>query len=370
MRMLIKITVGLMYSTILLLFTACDWLKPEVSLNYAGNAVFNQDSSKVLILESRYTTKDPDQPYWNNTVSHREWQLALLTATPTNLGSRTALAVLDDLDGDFIDGAIQSNAVYWYTDSTAASRLFYAIHSQAVIRTLPDGQRSILSLPYATEARYFWNHLPWIDDSVPPDAFSILPSPDGEFTAVYYQIAVLGENIFADMDYYKCIAIFDRQNRFLAAWDPYTDNGLQADRLSAQLRVDPPIFNPAYDNPAPPGFQAKGPVASYAPAYFQWSADSRRLYVAGKSYSEDQTFSYQLDLNPGSTPFLTVTPEVSIPAKAIPVPGRAVSDEGKVLSLEVSENELEVQLYLHQLSDWTAHGNPSFVSPTAVNYAY
>lgn len=350
------------------LLGACGWFQAPTPMKIALNAVWDQKSEQLIILESRYETRKPEKPYWDGTAGHTGWETVLFTSRKTDFSDWQEVARWDNSDGEAEGGAAQATPLYWYRDESGPGRIFYAMHGRAVVRDLSGGRRYELSLPGPVQDRYFWNHVPSLKDGQPPDAISILPSPDGMLTAVYYQLGVLAGGFFGDMDFYKCIAIFDRQGHFLAAWDPYTDEGKILSRLRAMLRLDLPELEPNYDNPPPPAFQSKSPVASLASTYFIWGQDSRSLYVIG-SYAEDR-FAYLLTLNSGTNPGVAAAAVSEVPERAVSVPGRAVSDSGLLLSVERSRDELGARIYGHQLSDWLPFNHVPMVSLSTISYAY
>jgi len=347
---------------------SCSWFLPTFEQQIATSAVWDQTSAHILILESRYQTRNPGKPYWDTTAGHTGWMTVLYTTTSANLDQRQELIRWDNTSGDAEGGSAQAVPLYWYKDGVQPGRLFYAVHGVAVVRNLVTGQRSVLRIPEAVENKYFWSHVPSADNGLPPDAFSVLPSPDGNYTAVFYQVAVLAGSIFDAMDYYKCIAIFDRQGKFIAAWDPYTDEGKLSSRLRSPLLLQQAIIVPEYDNPPRPGYQAKKPVPSYASAHFIWAKDSRSLYIAG---NDSQTnFAYRLSIDPAAEPKLSAQTINQFPERAVPAPGRAVSAEGWLLSVESSPDELTARIYLHQLTDWVSHAEIQLVPLMDIEYAY
>ncbi len=196
---------------ILLSLSACSLTPTEVLVDREVNFSFADDFSEAIVVVSRYTTTQPEQPFYND--SSAQHYRVLLKRTSTNNQGRTDFyewteSFTDSQTGEEVEidggGNIAYAPVYWLKSRQRLIGEGFDL-SGAFILELDSGKRRRLDPNAAFQVALGKDEYLWLSNAF--TANSIIPSPDSEKVAVLFQAAYEG-NSFYDLRFKNLLAFY------------------------------------------------------------------------------------------------------------------------------------------------------------------
>lgn len=297
----------------LMLACSCDLLLPETVVVREINAAWAPDDSAILVVESEYRTKHPEEPHFN-AVSAYDWKLRFRIDAP-DLGHG---AVAMEWGEETSQGGIpQYGHLYWLKDR---SLVFYMDMNKPYLADLATRIRAPFVPPSSVIMPAF---SPWpgilYDELI---YFEAVPSPDGRFVALW----VLGAYDVTPGAYIPDI----RNQSAIALWRTVDRRWVSAIRIPWQ---DDSITH------AIGSFPEENPEM----AHFLWSKDSSSLYAFHSFKDADpiepggESNAYSIVITEGATLEDDVTlaclEVADVPSIPIPSIGGKLSSAGAFLYL-------------------------------------
>lgn len=316
--------------------TTC-FLAPEVEVAVRSNGVWSADSTAVLLVESRYLTRRPTEPYWRTDVGHTGWETVVYLCEGGDFADPVELARWPDELGESSGGWMQSQPLAWHRDPDGPGTLYYLSAGVALARDLSDTTVVSLLLPEAAATQFYG--LP----SAEVPAVRVLPSPDGLTVAVMYEIVTEDPDVQYGMLFYDALAYFDRAGEYLGALALGDTFDLE------QLWLEAPEVDPPLGNPEPPGFQLYAATRSLTPGMFLWARDSGGVYLVHGPMESPRALHVPVGLTGDITDYDVST----APAVPLPAPGGPVSAAGELLAFELDPDDPNAaRPFLHELTGW------------------
>ena len=212
-----------------------------------ANATWSDDGSAVLLIEYRFRSSKPLEPFFNAPSSSDWWIVAY--ETDRTLGPRREIVRWENPSRD--GGGLMHQPIFWLKK---AGRLIFVESQTPYLLSIKDGRKHALRPPDAVVTAIVGPHL-----AANAFARSPVPSPDGRIVAVYYTATFLPEGPFGAQQFIHFMSFFG------------TEDG-------AHLRsVRIPFRNEAGD-------PFLTPIPKELPHYwrFLWTQDSSAVYLLEK----------------------------------------------------------------------------------------
>ena len=321
------------------------------------NGSWAQDGSEVLLVESRWQSSDPSQPYYNDEGS--EWEVVLYRATP-DLATKTELLRFPD-EAEIMGGGILYKPVFWLKEAGQVVGLEYNI---PFARDLATGLRADARMPDAvTQAHFEGFDIPTDEGLVQ----SYAPSPDGRTLAVFYVLgyAPEGGGPF-DIAFRHVVAFFDLEAKLsylgshvLDHWAGAMEN-LQFDQVVADVGL-PVVEPPAVSDREPLSF----------PASFLWAPDSSGIYVINRG-DPDMGEVNEAAFVPRVAPYTPVMLAATDPLPGLPLvgPWGPVSPSGEALVIKENPDDPnhEVAVEVMQATGWVPYADAGTTTLEAMTF--
>lgn len=343
--MLLLVGIALQFSV------AC--AKP-VEVRVRTNGTFAPDGTRTLLVETRYLTPEPEQP-WYYAPAATQWRAVFFEAQ-ADLSNPREVATFTDLAEQ--GGGLQSVPVFWVPEKNRAVAIEY---NKPTLFDLTTGRRTILTLPAAEKTRLFRRPKMDLTDATIPMALA--PSPEGSRVAVFYSASFAGPGGVFDMRFVHAIAFFSIEGTFqravaLTPWD-----GTDED-----LNLDLPPPSPPLPNPPPPAPNVWTVVPGHYNTRFVWTKDGAAVLVVDLDRNENGSVegkAWRIEAETGATREVE-----QVPTRALPTRGGAVSPAGMLLVVRhSSRHPNEDALSLYQLDDWIPFDALAEIAVTSATYA-
>ena len=301
------------------------------------HAAWNEDGTHLLIVESRYRTKRPEEPYFNAT-SARDWKIRLYEAgpvtAPLSAGSLASLLENRKPIGGWDEsaepgGSLMSGPLYW---NRPAGIVVGMENQQAVLYRVQNQQRIELAVPDSVTREM-------VGAELAPAAFprSPAPAPDGETVAVFYTAPFQPGRDIDPLRFRHFVAFFAaRDGRHLSSRKIQWPDDMIDMQLNPHARELPQKFR------------------------YLWARDSSGVYVL------DSKRAVLVPVDAG-TPVAKTT---RVPARALQTAGGAVSPRGDFIFL--AENHAAPnarKLELRRLPGWLPFARVPLAPLASIRYS-
>ncbi|MFQ3547538.1 MAG: hypothetical protein SNJ56_04310 [Termitinemataceae bacterium] len=276
------ITVAIIASS---LFMSCDLFRMDNKVVLEQNAVWSEEENIALIIQSHYTTKFPELPFYNIENKASNWQVVLQELDATT-NTRKELYRWNDERGDASQGWIQTTSVYYRKGN---NKVYYPEGNKGVIRDLRASTYKKLLLPKDKIIEYFtYNGTPLYEGDVTVPVIEVLPSPDGTLVTVLYQVYVLNSSVGGF--YISAIGIFTETGSMIGSFPLSEWNG-------TDIYLGTYFADQTYTNLLNSGIYNGVPTAN---SYSMFWKDSNTCYITNREFSENQkkaAFKINIDIN-------------------------------------------------------------------------
>lgn len=376
-------------ATVLLLLaslTACDlfgWRFEDASVR--ANGVLDQTGEQLIALETRYETRDPDVPYWNDLTGNRNYRTRVWHSASGDVADLTALFEWDDANGESFQGWPQSAPLAWHRPPAGDSlgKLGLVANALPIVWDLDTQSRTVLpALPSEREAEIFWqDDIP--DDGSPPAAMELSFSPDGTLIAVWYEIAYLAGPL--DLRFRHALALHDWDGDYLGAWTPLDLAAPDLDPELSSFLIPPPTVEPPIPEATPPATADRYAAPSLSSSHFLWETDDAgdvaAVIIAARfpdptAQNDPEApwirHAWRLTWS-GSAGELAfaVSPTDQVPDQPYQGPGRAFAADGRLLAVHPDDRGDPRSLEYYELdTDWTPYGQRPSVDVAVADWIF
>lgn len=312
------------FSGIAGLLLLCSCAKNLKTVRMDANATWASNSPEVLLLEFRYKTGTPQQPFFNSPDSV-DWQIVAYR-TERTLRQRREITRWTNASKD--GGGLMHQPLHWLRDR---QRLIFVESQSPTLLDLKSGRSTALRPPDAIISTI-------VGESLVANTFgrSPVPSPDGSTVGVYYTATYLSEGPLGPHRFIHFMSFFD--------------SGSGEHLRSVRVRFSDNSLDP-YLLPNVPGM----------PHFwrFLWHKDSGRVYVM------HSTEAFLVSAKDGS-----VTPTKMVPARPVPGPSGPISSAGIYLYTQEFERRPNASKVSERLvPGWVNFESVSLLPLQQVRYA-
>ncbi len=280
------------------------------------NAAWDAKGKKILLIESRYKTKNPNEPYFN-AASSFDWEVVLYQAkedpqNPHNIIKGEEIYRWKEEANP--GGTLQHDMVYWVSTK---QRLIGMLDKRPLLLPLNRQEKSFGTLIFLHPPREEVAKIVGKERVDGVFSRNPTPSPDGKTIAIFYTLAYrpAGAN-FTVLHFIHFVSFFSIED----------GKHLHSTRLTwPDINIDPRI-SPRQD-------------FIYPQLTFLWRKDSQGVFCL------DRKRAFFVPRNGDPIEKVTKVPKIPLPTQ-----WGKISDDGRYLYLEMKGNKATI--HIKKLSSW------------------
>ncbi len=302
--------------------------------------------SDLLVAESSYWTRRPNQPYFAAAAS-RDWSYRLLIWPDGNESGAIEIAELPE-ETFTAGGSIEYSRMHWNSDTNVISVSDWNGPYLLVSPSGAPGTWDRVSLSAPESLRQLLDFPAPVNDLSPND---VALSPDGSAVAILWHFAYSTDVGGLDLRFNEIAAFYDaRDGSFLYA---------------RRLNEDPGGSTAAQFGPHPTAelFPSNLPFPFISDAAnfsrIIWAHDSSGIYLVDTAFDAAVFVGFDAGADAAFTSAPQPVAATNVPASALPSNSGPVRDDGRAAIVTLIGNE--GVLSFTQLSGWTPFGGDTLV---------